>query len=303
MIDERTLPVRVVHDDGRLKLITGGFLARYPARTRQLYEIHLRQWIGWAMLHGLDPLEARRGHIEAWGRHLGEERALKASTVKGKLNTICGMYRFAAADGLIEHDPGAYVRRPRIDFVSTTQGLARAQLADLLKAAEEAGPRTYAWVCLLALNGLRIGELMAADVEHLGFERGYRTIYLPCRKGGKVGTLALSVRTAWALDRYVGPRTTGPLLVGDDGLRMRAGAVRRQLRRLVTSIGVTKRITPHSLRHSFVTAALDAGVPERDLMDSTGHQSPIMLRYYDRNRGGIERNATHAVSAFIGAAS
>jgi len=49
--------------------------------------------------------------------------------------------------------------------------------------------------------------------------------------------------------------------------------------------------------------ALDAGVPERDIIDSTGHADSSMIRYYDRNRGGIERNATHAVAAFVGAAS
>jgi integrase len=75
------------------------------------------------------------------------------------------------------------------------------------------------------------------------------------------------------------------------------------VRRLCRKIGVTKRITPHSLRHSFVTMALDAGVPERDIIDSTGHADSSMIRFYDRNRGGIERNATHAVAAFIGAAN
>jgi integrase len=161
---------------------------------------------------------------------------------------------------------------------------------------------TYSLICLLALNGLRIGECLAANIEDLGFQRGYRTLFLPNRKGGKVGTLALAVRTTWALERSCDGRTTGPLLVGRNGRRMQIGSVRRTVRRLCRQIGVTKRITPHSLRHSFVTMALDAGVPERDIIDSTGHSDSSMIRFYDRNRGGIERNATHAVAAFIGAA-
>ena len=130
----------------------------------------------------------------------------------------------------------------------------------------------------------------------------YRTLFLPNRKGGKVGVLALAVRTTWALERSLDGRTTGPLLLGRNGERLQVGSVRRTVRRLCRTTGITKRITPHSYRHSFVTAALDAGVPERDIIDSTGHSSGTMIRYYDRNRGAVERNATHAVAAFIGAA-
>jgi integrase len=213
------------------------------------------------------------------------------------------MYKFAAMDGYLTVNPAAHVRRPKIEFVSTSNGLSRPQLADMLKAAEAESPMTYSLICLLALNGLRIGECLASNVEELGFERGYRTLHLPHRKGGKVGTLALAVRTAWALERSMDGRTSGPLLLGRDGTtRLKVGSARRTVRRLCRKIGVTKRITPHSLRHSFVTMALDAGVPERDIIDSTGHSDSSMIRFYDRNRGGIERNATHAVAAFIGAA-
>jgi integrase len=62
---------------------------------------------------------------------------------------------------------------------------------------------------------------------------------------------------------------------------------------------VTKRITPHSLRHTFVTMALDAGQAERDIAISTGHSDTRMVAYYDRGRDNISRNSTHAVAAWI----
>lgn len=285
------------------QFIVGGFLARYPRKTREHYAISIRQWNEWCAQHGIDMLEARRAHIEAWGRYLEEERGLMISTVASKLNAICGLYRFAAIDDLIDHDPSTHVRRPKIEFVSKTNGMTRPQMADMLRAAEDDGPTTYALICLLGLNGLRLGECLDANIEHLGFERGYRTLFLPHRKGGKVGILALAVRTSWAVEHSLAGRTEGPLLLGRSGGRLQPQATRRIVQRLCRQIGVTKRITPHSLRHSFVTMALDAGVPERDIIDSTGHADSSMIRYYDRNRGGIERNATHAVAAFIGAAS
>jgi integrase/recombinase XerD len=303
VIEDRTpLPVDVTAS-GTLRMIVMAFLLRYPPNTRKIYRAHLSQWLAWCQQHQLDPLHIQRGHIEAWGRWLAETRNLKTSTVAAKLNCICGMYRFAHLDGHLSSDPGAHVRRPRVEFVSTTNGLTRSQLADLLRLAELDGPTTYAMVCLLALNGLRIGECLATDVEHLGFDRGYRTLHLPHRKGGKVGTLSVSIRTAYALDRALGDRQTGPILLGRDGERLKVAAARRTVRRLCRQAGITKRVTPHSFRHAFVTAALDAGVPERDIVASTGHSSSVMVTYYDRNRGAIERNATHAVAAFIGVAS
>lgn len=284
------------------RFIIGGFLARYPKNTRQGYGISLRQWADWCLLHDVDLMRAQRAHIEAWARHLDEERGHAKATVAARLNAVCGMYRYANMDGYITIDPGAHVRRPKIEPISTTNGLARPQLADLLHAAEAESKTTYALICLLALNGLRIGECLAADIEHLGYARGHRTLFLPERKGGKVGLLSMAVRTTWAVEQSLAGRQSGPLLLGRDGTRLKIGSVRRTVRRLCRAIDVSKRITPHSLRHSFVTMALDANVPERDIIDSTGHSDTRMLRYYDRNRGAIERNATHAVAAFVGAA-
>lgn len=284
------------------ELIAAGFLARYPANTRDIYRIHLRQWFTWCQELGVDVLAAERMHIEAFARHLAEDLDRKPQTVAGKLNAICGLYKFAYLDGHIPRDPGAHVRRPKIHFQSSTNGLTRPEFADILRAAEAEGPVTHALVCLLGLNGLRIGECLASNIEHLANQRGYRTLHLPYRKGGKVSTLSLAVRTSWAVDQVIDGRTEGPILLGRDGTRLKVAAARRTVRRLARTCGITKRLHPHSFRHTFVTMALDAGVSERDIIDSTGHSNSSMIHYYDRNRGAIERNATHAVAAFVGAA-
>lgn len=284
------------------ELIAAAFLSRYPQVTRGIYQIHIRQWFEWCHEHNLDPLLAQRAHIETWARHLTENLCRKPQTVASKLNAVHGLYKYALIDGYIDKDPSAYIRRPRVEFTSSTNGLTRPEFADVLRAAEKESPTSHALICLLGLSGLRIGETLATDIKHLSRDRGYRTIYLPHRKGGRVATLSLAVRTSWAVDQAVGDRDDGPILLGRNGERLNMQAARRTVKRLVKHCGITKRITPHSLRHTFTTMALDAGVPERDIMDSTGHQSSTMIRYYDRNRGAIERNATHAVAAFVGAA-
>ena len=74
-------------------------------------------------------------------------------------------------------------------------------------------------ISLLALNGLRVSEATGADIEHLGLERGHRTLAIT-RKGGKVVTIPLAPRTARALDLAIGERTEGPVFLAADGRRL-----------------------------------------------------------------------------------
>lgn len=63
--------------------------------------------------------------------------------------------------------------------------------------------------------------------------------------------------------------------------------------------GIEKRISPHSLRHSSITAALDAGVPLRDVQEAASHADPRPTMRYDRARRRLDRHATYVVSMFV----
>jgi hypothetical protein len=102
------------------------------------------------------------------------------------------------------------------------------------------------------------------DITDLGVDRGHRTLRI-VRKGGKRVTIPLAPRTARAVDLYVGERAGGPIFIGATGDRLSRHAADRTVKRLARRAGVIKRISPHSLRHLFITAALDAGVPLRDV--------------------------------------
>ena len=77
----------------------------------------------------------------------------------------------------------------------------------------------------------------------------------------------------------------------------------RMVKRLARRAGITKRISPHSLRHSFITAALDAGVPLRDVQEAASHADPRTTMRYDRGRGSLDRHATYIVAMFLAGAS
>ena len=153
------------------------------------------------------------------------------------------------------------------------------------------------------MNGLRISEALSADIENLDVNRGHRTLFIH-RKGNKTATIPLSPRTARALDLYIGEREHGPIFTNHDGThRLDRHASARIVRRLTKAAGIDKRISPHSLRHSFITAALDAGVPLRDVQEAASHSDPRTTMRYDRGRGSLDRHATYIVSTFVAGAS
>ncbi len=224
------------------------------------------------------------------------------STVARRLSTIAGFYKYCHDEGLLDRNPAANVRRPKVDHESRTLGLDRNELGGLLVQAGLGTPREHALISLLALNGLRISEALNADIEALDMDRGHRTLRI-VRKGGKHVTIPLAPRTGRTIDLYVGERTTGPIFVGAKGGRMDRYAADRMVKRLAKRAGVNKRISPHSLRHSFITAALDAGVPLRDVQEAASHSDPRTTMRYDRARQSLDRHATYIVAAFVAGAA
>jgi integrase/recombinase XerD len=181
-------------------------------------------------------------------------------------------------------------------------GLDRNELAALLVQAGLGSPRDHALMSLLAMNGLRISETLGVDIDDVDIDRGHRTLRV-LRKGGRQVTIPLAPRTARALDLYIGERTVGPIFPGAAGGRMDRYAADRTVKRLARRAGITKRISPHSLRHSFNTAALDAGVPLRDVQEAASHADPRTTMRYDRARQSLDRHATYIVAAFLAGAA
>jgi integrase len=211
-------------------------------------------------------------------------------------------YRYAEQEGLIDHSPAVHVRRPRLDYESHAVGLDRNELGAMLVAAGLAGARDHALIALLALNGLRVSEAIGADIENLAIERGHRTLTV-VRKGGKTVTMPLAPRTARTVDLAVGERFEGPVLLGSDRERLDRHAAARIVRRIAKAAGINKRVGPHTLRHGFITAALDAGVPLRDVQEAASHADPRTTMRYDRARVSLDRHATYIVSTFIAGAA
>lgn len=263
-------PTAPPFDEARLAI--GGFLARYSGSTRSGYACDLRAWFAWCA-QGNHVFSVRRVHIELYARWMEEDRHLARATIGRRLSTVVGFYRFAVVDGCMADSPAQHVRRPKIDTESTTHGLDRMELGAFLTQAAAAGPVDQAPACLLGLLGLRVSEACAINVEHLGTERGHRTVTV-VGKGAKVAVIPLPPRVARSVDLAAGDRLVRPVLLSRSGQRLDRHGATRIVRRVARRAGIIKHISPHSLRHSFITAALGAGVPLRDVQIAARHADP-----------------------------
>ena len=160
----------------------------------------------------------------------------------------------------------------------------------------------HALISLLALNGLRVSEATSADIQNLGIERGHRTLVVT-RKDGNVVTIPLAPRTARAIDPAIGERTAGPIFLTADGRQLDRHGAARIVRRAACRAGIAKRVGPHTLRHAFITAALETGVPLRDVQKAASHADPRTTMRYDRARTSLDRHATDIVAAYVAGAA
>lgn len=277
------------------------FLLSYAGHTRRAYGRDLTDWFGWCRILELDPLEANRAAVDSYRRHLeNREPPAKPSTVARRLSTLAGYYRYAIAEQVIDASPLEHVNRPSAPADSPTLGLDRGEAKALLAAAGEHSVRARALVTLLLHDGLRISEALNADVDHLGSVRGHRTLSIT-RKGGARRDVVLNPTTAEVIDAYLGGRESGPVFTTKTGRRWDQPGCFRMIQRLATKAGIehADRLSPHSLRHTFVTLAREAGVPLEDVQDAAGHADPRTTRRYDRGRHNLDRHPAYALGAFL----
>ena len=173
----------------------------------------------------------------------------------------------------------------------------RGDLAAFLYTAERISRVYVLSAVLLGLNGLRVSEACGTNIEELGLERGHRTLRI-IGKGNQPATVPLVPRTARTLDLAIGERNAGPNLQRSDGARLDTRTAHRWVRAIGKRAGIG-HVHPHMLRAAFIMAALDAGVPLRDVQLAARHADPRTTTGYDRRRQNFDRYAAYAVVAFV----
>ncbi|MBW3538507.1 tyrosine-type recombinase/integrase, partial [Candidatus Parcubacteria bacterium] len=173
----------------------------------------------------------------------------------------------------------ARVTRPQVGF------LEYEEVSRLLAAVDTSNPiglRDRAMLELLFSSGLRVSELVNLDRDRVNLERRE---FMVRGKGQKDRPVFIGPEAADWIGRYLSARRDNykPLLIHysgsknelDEGryTRLTPRSVQRIIKRYAKLAGITKDVTPHTLRHSFATHMLDAGADIRVVQDLLGHAS------------------------------
>jgi site-specific recombinase XerD len=283
-----------------LRLAVAAYLARFKGQSRIHTQSDLRAYLAWCREHALDPLQARRPHVELYLRWMQEARRFQPSTVSRRLSIVAGFYRTCVIDELLEHSPADHVRRPHVSTESPTLGLSHLQFEALLAAARDSGNRNdFALVAMLGLLGLRIFESTGADITDLSEVHGHRVLTCP-RQGRQARHHPAPASGGRAVERAADRREAGPILRSRAGTRMSRHAATRRLHNLAREAGLpATRMHPHMLRHTYVTTMLDAGVDLRDVQIAARHADPRTTMRYDRARTNLDRHPNYILAAYM----
>jgi site-specific recombinase XerD len=260
------------------------------------YAYEIEAFFEWCDRRGLDVLDLDREHIDDYRQQ--QLDAHQESTVAKKLSALSSFYRYGLSERkpVVEDNPVAPIERPDVSRESRTAGLDADEVARFLTAAETLDQRDRAVAFVLYATGTRISELCGARASRLRTLRGHLQMEVQ-RKGGKTSWVTMRPEAARALHAYLDGRQEGPMFYGAGGGPISRHEVATILDDLTERAKIEgKRITPHSMRHTYATMALDAGVDIRDVQEAMGHSSIETTMRYNRARSTVERSPTHALA-------
>ncbi len=199
-------------------------------------------------------------------------RGLEPASIARKLAVVRSWLRYLVRRGVVARNAAREVRGPRLPrpLVSFLPIDEATRLVEARRLGGAARGRDVAVLELLYAAGLRVSELAALDLEDV--DRVGWTVRV-LGKGRKERIVPYGARAAAALDAYLATRAEarGPVFTSARGGRLGARAIHRLVRRGAAAAGLVRRVSPHTLRHTFATHLLDAGADLRAIQELLGH--------------------------------
>ncbi|MCX8103325.1 MAG: site-specific integrase [Candidatus Bipolaricaulota bacterium] len=268
-----------------------------PASMRTYHE-GLKNFLSWRNGKPSHAL-VTQSEIKLYKEWLRQSRA--ANTVATYLVALRRFFQYCVAEGFYAENPVEKVKGIRRPRGHLRQDISREGLRTLLNSVDRTtlmGKRDFAIMNLMARNGLRVIEIVRANVGDIETRRG-RQILRIWGKGRdeRDEFVVLSEPTVQALEDWLvarGPaKPSDPLFVGvrarNKGGRLTTRQVNRIINRYLIQTGLkTEKISPHSLRHSFVTLAIQSGASIIEAQIAARHKSIETTRVYFHEHDRLE---------------
>ena len=217
----------------------------------------------------------------------GDAKPYRATSVVRALSSVRSFHRFLLREGDIDRDPTATVIRPKLPR-ALPRPLPLGDIEAILAEPPEdtaAGLRDRAVLETLYGAGLRVSELVGLDVDDVDLEEGSVRVL---GKGGKERDVPLGRFARDAVGAYlsrarpslVTARSRSAMFLNQRGGRLTRQGCGKILALHAQRAGIDKRVTPHSLRHSFATHLLEGGADVRVVQELLGHASVATTQVY-----------------------
>jgi integrase/recombinase XerD len=257
------------------------------ANTVKAYRTDLQQFLTWFDANGTRSLEAVDLKVlSAFLEHL-RDRNLASSTIARRLVAIKMFFRFLVLDGVLAESTADLLSSPKLwQYLPT---VLSPEAVDRLLAApttEDSYPlRDRAILAVLYATGCRASEVAGLMLQDVRLTEGF------CRclgKGNKERIVSLNPVATAALEAYlnherprlVGSRDCDTLFVTRTGRPMNRIVVWHLVKKYASRAGVSSKVSPHTLRHSFATHMLAGGAEIRALQELLGHASIRTTQIY-----------------------
>ena len=255
-------------------------------RTVEAYRRDLNGFTTFLATRGVEaPARVGPGDLREFVYAL-KDRGLAAASIRRALSAIRTYYGFLLAEGLVAADPTERVELPRT-WRRLPDALSRTDIERLLDAPDPGDPLFWRDKALLEFayaSGVRVSELTALKIRDLDLDDGLAMVL---GKGSKERVVPVGRAAVRAMDVYlreIRPRlaraTEGVAFLNARGRPLTRMGVWKILRKHVRRAGIRKRVTPHTLRHSFATHLLEGGADLAAVQEMLGHADISTTQIY-----------------------
>jgi integrase/recombinase XerD len=233
-----------------------------------------------------DPALVTQDHLRSY-LHQAHDHGLAARSNARRLSAIRLFFQFLVSENLVRLDPTVGIDLPKLRQ-SLPKSLTRGEVDRLLDFADLHDPlnlRNAAMLYFLYGTGLRVSELVRLPVAGVNLTAGYVRVL---GKGSKERLVPFGDQARERLDQYLTRsrplllkgRTSPFLFVTNRGTAMTRLRFWQIIQEVCLRQGITKEISPHSLRHSFATHLVENGADLRSVQMMLGHADIATTQIY-----------------------
>lgn len=251
----------------------------YSANTLDAYRRDLRRLLDFMAREGLTATEIQLENLQTFAAEL-HDMGVGPSSQCRILSGVRSFFRYLLTDGYRDDDPTELLESPQTaeklpEVLSVSEVDRMEESIDLTRWE---GHRNRAIIEVLFSCGLRVTELVTLQLDNLYLEEGYVRVM---GKGSKERLVPISGRAVSELMLWFDDRRRMNIKPGEEeyvflnrrGAHLTRTMILIMIKRQAAEAGITKTISPHTLRHSFATALLEGGADLRAIQELLGHEN------------------------------